>query len=218
MAVKPHIPLLVMTTRKAASGSAAAGRPTGRPSGPTGGEAAPPVAPESGATGPGATGPGATDWTAVGARVREARSNAGLSQADLGALLGTTQSDVSQLEGGRQVSEAKLARVAEALGASVRWLRYGEATSGDLERQLVAAYQQGFRDAMGQVRDFVRRVSREGTPVSPREALGLDAPPPPVAHQPGRSPQSEIDRAAAEAEAGAEAIRQRERARRHKAG
>jgi len=56
----------------------------------------------------------------VGARLRLLRAAAGLTQAELGAKLGTTQSAVARLEAGQQrLSLAALDRAAAALGCDV---------------------------------------------------------------------------------------------------
>lgn len=61
------------------------------------------------------------DAPAVGARLRELRLGAGLTQAGLAARLGTTQSAVARLEaGGQKLSLTALKRVAAELGCSVQ--------------------------------------------------------------------------------------------------
>ena len=58
---------------------------------------------------------------AVGNRIREARSRAGLTQKDLGAKAGHTQSYIYEVETGRtNVTLRTLANLADALGMEVR--------------------------------------------------------------------------------------------------
>jgi len=62
----------------------------------------------------------AIDSMSIAAEVRRARVGAGLTQAALAALTGTTQSAVSRLESGRLVPTlAVLERVAEATGRPI---------------------------------------------------------------------------------------------------
>lgn len=57
---------------------------------------------------------------AVGARLRELRSQAGLTQAALACEIGTTQSSVARMEGGRsRTSLESIRRVASVLGCNV---------------------------------------------------------------------------------------------------
>lgn len=56
----------------------------------------------------------------VGARLRELRRDAGLTQAEVATRLGTSQSAVARIESGRQrLSLAMLRRTAAALGRDV---------------------------------------------------------------------------------------------------
>lgn len=77
------------------------------------------MATESGKSGtPTAT---SCDTPAVGARLRDLRRTAGVTQAALAERLGTTQSAVARLEAGRQrLSLATLRRAAEALECDVQ--------------------------------------------------------------------------------------------------
>ncbi|EOD66871.1 helix-turn-helix domain-containing protein [Amycolatopsis vancoresmycina] len=70
-----------------------------------------------------------TDFaTAFGKRLKLARSTAGLTQTQLGELIGLTRSSVANLEAGRQAASAELAvRAANAVGAGVQWLLTGDA-------------------------------------------------------------------------------------------
>ena len=59
---------------------------------------------------------------ALAERIREARQEAGLSQAELGALIGTTQSAVARLESGEyeRLSLSTLIKVSTALGRRLK--------------------------------------------------------------------------------------------------
>lgn len=60
------------------------------------------------------------DAPAVGARLRTLRQAAGLTQAGVGARIGTTQFAVARMEAGNQrLSLATLSRAAMALGCAV---------------------------------------------------------------------------------------------------
>lgn len=61
------------------------------------------------------------DAKVIGGRLRVLRLAAGLTQSQLGARLGTTQSAVARLEGGHQrLSLPTLQRAADALGCDLR--------------------------------------------------------------------------------------------------
>ena len=63
----------------------------------------------------------------LGARIRQARQTAGLSQAELADTLGITRSACSQWESdqGTGPRRARLEALAEALGVSYTWLATG---------------------------------------------------------------------------------------------
>jgi transcriptional regulator with XRE-family HTH domain len=70
------------------------------------------------------------DGPAVGARLRQLRQSAGLTQAAVADRLGTTQSAVARLEGGQvRLSLATLQRTVIALGGEVQ-LVIGERKAG----------------------------------------------------------------------------------------
>lgn len=64
----------------------------------------------------------------LGARIRQARQAAGLSQAELADILGITRSACSQWEAdkGTGPRRARLETLAEALGVSYLWLVTGQ--------------------------------------------------------------------------------------------
>ena len=100
-----------------------------------------------------------TDWRAVGERVKQLRTAQGLTQGALGDRVGTSNTDVSQVEAGARLSEEKLARYAEGLGVSVAYLRYGIVSSGlDREQIWRDGYEAGWRRAVARVRESLTRV------------------------------------------------------------
>lgn len=63
------------------------------------------------------------DLVQLGTRIREARRNAGLTQPELGAMLGISAVAVSQVEKGKHAPAlAKVVAVADALGVSLAML------------------------------------------------------------------------------------------------
>ena len=85
--------------------------------------------------------------TTLGERVRQARERAGYTQTALARRVGTGQTSIANLEGGRnQRSSRYLFRIAEVCGVSPRWLAEGEgepeATAGPAieDARLLAAW------------------------------------------------------------------------------
>lgn len=70
-----------------------------------------------------------TDFAAAfGERLKLARRAAGLTQTQLGELLGMTRSSVANIEAGRQAASAELAvKIANSAGVGVQWLLTGDA-------------------------------------------------------------------------------------------
>jgi transcriptional regulator with XRE-family HTH domain len=63
------------------------------------------------------------DLVQLGARIREARRDAGLTQSELGAMLGISAVAVSQVEKGKHAPAlAKVVSIAEVLGVSLAML------------------------------------------------------------------------------------------------
>lgn len=64
----------------------------------------------------------------LGARLRYARTEAGLTQQALGTLAGVTGPYVSMLEGGHRANPRalELEAIAKALGVTTGWLLHGE--------------------------------------------------------------------------------------------
>jgi transcriptional regulator with XRE-family HTH domain len=61
----------------------------------------------------------------VGNRLREARKEAGLTQAELGTKVGMTQVSISDLENGKSAGTTNIATLAAVLGVSPLWLQEG---------------------------------------------------------------------------------------------
>lgn len=69
------------------------------------------------------------DCEQLGARLSQARQEAGLSVRALSAKCGVSSSTVGYIEQGRQYPTVEtLERIARALGVSACWLAYGIAT------------------------------------------------------------------------------------------
>ncbi len=76
--------------------------------------------------------------TVIGGRLRSARENAGLSQAQVAKLLDVHRPTVSEMEAGnRRVSADELAQLAEIYEVSVDWLVRGLDEDPDPDRDRV---------------------------------------------------------------------------------
>lgn len=62
----------------------------------------------------------------LGERLKAARQSANLSQSDLAALCGITQTAISDLERGKSLETVRSPQLASALGVSALWLVAGE--------------------------------------------------------------------------------------------
>lgn len=62
----------------------------------------------------------------IGDRVRRARKSAGLTQAQLGKVVGVRQATISELEKGESRSSAYLVQIAHACGVNTEWLATGK--------------------------------------------------------------------------------------------
>ena len=62
----------------------------------------------------------------IGDRIRVARLNLGLSQAELAKRANVSQGTIGQLESGRNQSSGKIVELAAALNVSPEWLLYGK--------------------------------------------------------------------------------------------
>lgn len=80
------------------------------------------------------------DSSAVSARLRAAREQAGLSQGQVARMLGLHRPSVSEMEAGRRrVRAEEIARLARIYGVSVAWLMNTEDTSAQRARIELAA-------------------------------------------------------------------------------
>lgn len=111
----------------------------------------------------------------IGARIRKARREAGLSQAQLAELMKVTRSACSQWEQARGTAPrgSRLQRLAALLGVTVEWLatghddstpraayptpRYHDALSGD-EREILERFARLDRDGQLAVLAVMRRL------------------------------------------------------------
>lgn len=62
----------------------------------------------------------------IGARLKEARQKAGLTQDQVAKRAGLTQTAISELEAGRSRDTARINELAAAIGRSAEWLRTGK--------------------------------------------------------------------------------------------
>ena len=87
----------------------------------------------------------------IGDRVRQARSEAKLTQKALAARVGLTQPTLSDLESNNSKGTASIAQIAAVLGVSALWLETGKGTKciGEYENTTPAD------------QEFVREISRE---------------------------------------------------------
>lgn len=116
----------------------------------------------------------------VGRRIREARVKAGLSQPELAASLGVSQSLLSRWErGAKQQSVATLSRIADALNRSVHdllglasndsWAVEDERTEIDRVRRMTITLTMAWRDgqfsSLSQLASTARDLARIYSPV-----------------------------------------------------
>lgn len=83
----------------------------------------------------------AGDETTIGGRIRLARKHARLSQADLAKRIGVSQPAIATWESGvHDPRRLALAKLADALGASLEWLAAGARSPSESDTQAAAAY------------------------------------------------------------------------------
>lgn len=80
-----------------------------------------------------------TLWMSIGARMKSARQQRGLKQADIGAALDVSRAAVSQFETGTaQPSLSTLIDFATATSTSLDWLVFGTAGAGHYDQRIAA--------------------------------------------------------------------------------
>lgn len=85
-------------------------------------------------------GRGAWDPVAAGARLAQARQDAGLTQAEVGVAAGLCRSSIANIEAGRQQpTPTSVAAVALVVDADPGWLLFGEREGTGPDRQLSVA-------------------------------------------------------------------------------
>ena len=72
--------------------------------------------------------------TTLGQRLRKARLERGLTQAQLANLVGVTQTAISRLEDGRSAGSPSMARICDVLRVSINWLEGRDETEPDPNR------------------------------------------------------------------------------------
>ena len=87
------------------------------------------------------TGVAADRETSIGSRIRLARKDNGLNQAELATRLGVSQPTVANWESGvHDPRQLMLAKIAEALQVQLGWLASGERSSVERDKHPTAAY------------------------------------------------------------------------------
>jgi transcriptional regulator with XRE-family HTH domain len=103
---------------------------------------------------------------AIGERLKKARLEAGgMSQRELGELLGVTERSIQSYEQGVTVPYRFGAKLTEALGVPVSWLWYGDAAIEDPGAKFDA-----IMDELKSLRREVTRLSKAVGASSPRKA------------------------------------------------
>ena len=81
------------------------------------------------------------DAGSIGERIRAARKDSGLSQADLAQRIGVSQPAIAAWESGvHDPRRVVMARLADALGVSLEWLAAGARSAMERDPQAAAAY------------------------------------------------------------------------------
>ena len=105
-----------------------------------------------------------------GNRLKEARRARGLTQAELGRLVGVGKSAISQYEHGLRLPEtAILVRLAGALGVSADWLLGLEDGLGTIAREARAPYQFGNPPPEDEEDEFLAELRARAGAITKRE-------------------------------------------------
>jgi len=118
-----------------------------------------------------------TDLRAVGARIAQARREAGLTQDQLSDVVGVGLRQIQYYESGTSNPYRTLRRIAEATGKSVGWLLHGdpatelaaEEVAGRLES--LEASQERVEEGLAETRSLLRELLRRVG-----EGQGVEAP------------------------------------------
>lgn len=103
----------------------------------------------------------------IGARIREARKHAKLTQGQLASRVGVTQATISELETGESAGTTLLATFASVLGVNALWLETGKGParpSDDVNQPVsprLARMILAFEDETGLL-DLFRRADERG--------------------------------------------------------
>lgn len=89
----------------------------------------------------------------VGERIKQARTEAGFTQDQLGDLIGVGMRQVQYYEADESDPYRKLARIAEVTGKSIGWLLHGEA----IEEDQLAALRGEVAEVRGMVAELLER-------------------------------------------------------------
>ena len=73
------------------------------------------------------------DYKAIGARVKYYRKKKQITQRELSAILGVTESYISGIENGSKISLIRLDQIADALGVHITFLISDELLCGDMK-------------------------------------------------------------------------------------
>jgi transcriptional regulator with XRE-family HTH domain len=93
----------------------------------------------------------------LGERVRAARVESGLSQADLAQAIGADQPTVSRIEAGRDISSIVLSRIAQATGQDLDYfVRPNQVSEADVLLRAGGAHSAAVTRAVRELDRFVR--------------------------------------------------------------
>jgi transcriptional regulator with XRE-family HTH domain len=110
--------------------------------------------------------PKSKDLPGIGARLKESREAAGLTQEQVARLLGLPRPAISEMESEtRKVSAGELKQLAEHYKVSVQWLA-GESVQGDEKIKMAARKLSALRDedidTVMRIVDSFRRAGKKG--------------------------------------------------------